>query len=179
MQSQSEDYTGIGSALEEIRQGQEALTRTVQGLAAQAQVTESAVFSHSSEGVLVNNVHALTGFMQAIQPMVAQLNNNVTTQGANIHSLVSEVQSLGTVVHQVAVAQTAQQSQTDQLTAISRQNADIIAQLAGLAMSAGQPPPSSINVVHRHYGWGWGRSGGSHRSRGPGAGAWDAGGNVF
>ena len=90
---------------------------------------------------LNNNVHALTGFMQAIQPMVTQLNNNVTTQGANIHSLVSEVQTLGTVVHQVAVAQTAQQSQTDQLTAISRQNADIIAQLASLAMSAGQPPP--------------------------------------
>ena len=84
--------------------------------------------------------------------MVAQLNNNVTTQGANIHSPVSEVQTLGTVVHQVAVAQTAQQSQTDQLTAISRQNADIIAQLAGLAMSAGQPPPppSSINAVQRH-----------------------------
>ena len=140
-QSQSDDYTGIGSALEEIRQVQEALTRTVQGLAAQAQVTESAVFSHSSEGVLVNNVHALTGFMQAIQPMVVQLNNNVTTQGANIHSLVSEVQTLGTAVHQVAVTQTAQQSQTDQLTAISRQNADIIAKLAALVMSAGQPPP--------------------------------------
>ena len=89
--------------------------------------------------------------LSSTNSMVTQLNNNVTTQGANFHSLVSEVQSLCTVVHQVAVAQTAQQSQTDQLTAISRQNADIIAQLAGLAMSAGQPPPpSSINVVQRH-----------------------------
>ena len=79
--------------------------------------------------------------LSSTNSMVTQLNNNVTTQGANIHSLVSEVQSLCTVVHQVAVAQTAQQFQTDQLTAISRQNADIIAQLAGLAMSAGQPPP--------------------------------------
>ena len=36
--------------------------------------------------------------LSSTNSMVTQLNNNVTTQGANIHSLVSEVQSLCTVV---------------------------------------------------------------------------------
>ena len=139
----------VGPILEDLRVGQDLLTKAVEQLTARAASTEAVLYTQGEDGTLINKVDAVRSLVRVMQPVVTHLTDSMVTQSQDLQRVVGTVQTVAGQVHRIDAAvtslvdsQQAAQSQTDRLVAVSLQQAELIAQLSNLAL-AGQPPSNT------------------------------------
>ena len=145
----SSNDAAVGPILEDLRVGQDLLTKAVEQLTARAASTEAVLYTQGEDGTLINKVDAVRSLVRVMQPVVTHLTDSMVTQSQDLQRVVGTVQTVAGQVHRIDAAvtslvdsQQAAQSQTDRLVAVSLQQAELIARLSNLAL-AGQPPSNN------------------------------------
>ena len=139
----------VGPILEDLRVGQDMLTKAVEQLTARAASTEAVLYTQGDDATLINKVDVARSLVGVMQPVVTHLTDMMVVQSQDLQKVAGTVQTAAGHVHRIDAvvaflvdSQQVAQTQTDRLVAVSLQQAELIAKLSNLAL-AGQPPSNN------------------------------------
>ena len=91
----------VGPILEDLRVGQDLLTKALEQLTARAASTEAVLYTQGEDGTLINKVDAVRSLVRALQPVVIHPTNSMVAQSPDLQKVAGPVQTVAGQVHRI------------------------------------------------------------------------------